>query len=481
METISKTSSAEAYTTSYMADVFARQQKHKSVLSTTTAKERIQKLKKLKQLIIDNQEDIKTALYADFRKPGVEAELTEIMPVIKSIDFAVKHLSRWMKPRRVSTPLTLAGTRSWVHPEPKGVSLIIAPWNYPFMLLFDPLVSAMSAGNTVILKPSEVTPATAALATRLIGKNFPDEEITVIEGDKDVSTQLLALPFDHIFFTGSPEIGKVVMQAAAKNLTSVTLELGGKSPVVVDESADLADAARKIVFGKFTNCGQTCIAPDYILVHESVKKALLGEMTQVIEKFYGAHHNQENSESYARIVNGRHFGRLHSLLNDATQKGAQIVSGGRSDASQCFIAPTLLTGITDDMQIMQEEIFGPLLPVRPYTQLSEAIEYINGKEKPLALYMFSKNDQNINTITSQTSAGGSSINDTLMHIMNPNLPFGGVNNSGIGKSHGYYGFKEFTNEKAVLRQRAGFTMAKMLYPPYTATSRKLVGWLQKYF
>ncbi len=480
METLINTKTPQTPAPTYIEEVFNRQQAYKGTLRATTSKQRIQKLKSLKQLILNAQEDIKAAIYADFRKPGVEVELTEIIPVLKSIDFAISHLDKWMKPKRVSTPLTIAGTRSWVYPEPKGVTLIIAPWNYPFMLLMDPLVSAISAGNTVILKPSEVTPHTAALISKMISRHFKDEEVAVIEGDKEVSSQLLSLPFDHIFFTGSPEVGKIVMQAAAKHLTSVTLELGGKSPVVIDETANLADAAQKIVFGKFTNCGQTCIAPDYILAHKNIEASLLKHLRQAVEAFYGPADSQQSSKSYTRIVNKRHFGRIQSLLHDATLKGAQVVTGGESAPEECYVAPTVLTRVNEQMQVMQEEIFGPLLPVCTYTSLDDAIAYINNRPKPLALYVFSSSNKNITALTSQTSAGGSSINDTLLHILNPNLPFGGVNNSGIGKSHGYYGFKEFTNEKAVLRQRQGFSAIKMFYPPYSERTQQLVRLVQKY-
>ena len=464
-------------TESQIHDLFKQQQAHKHNIRQTTTRQRKEKLKKLHGWIRLNEQSICDALHHDFRKPATETKLSEIFPVQGEINHTLAHLSGWMKPRRVHTPLSLLGTGSRIMYEPKGVALIIAPWNYPFYLLIGPLVSAIAAGCCAILKPSEMTPHTSALVKRMMAELFDEAEVAVVEGDAPVSTMLLKLPFDHIFFTGSPQIGKVVMRAAAENLTSVTLELGGKSPAIVDQTADIGDAAEKIVAGKFLNCGQTCIAPDYLLVHQSRADELANAMASVIGRFYGG--DAAQSPDYTRIVNIRHHGRLEKLLADAIQKGATVLAGGevRSDN---YLAPTLLTAVTESMEVMREEIFGPILPILTYSNLDEAIRFVNDRPKPLALYVFSRDRPQIRYVLENTSAGGITVNDCLLHIANPDLPFGGVNNSGIGKAHGHHGFLAFSNEKAVLRQRIGFTPLKMLYPPYTETVRRRVGWLMKW-
>jgi aldehyde dehydrogenase (NAD+) len=333
-------------------------------------------------------------------------------------------------------------------------------------------VYAIAAGNAVVLKPSEMTPHTSAFMKKLVQQVFSENEVALFEGDATVAQHLLKKRFDHIFFTGSPALGKVIMKAAAEHLTPVTLELGGKSPTVVDETTNVDDAADKIIYGKFLNCGQTCIAPDYVLVHESVKDALVNSMKAKIHQFYGD--NVKDSNDFTRIVNERHFNRVKQLIDDAVEKGAKVSEGGETDASQNYVAPTLLENVQPEMEVMQEEIFGPILPIVPFKNLAEATELIKSKEKPLALYIFSKSKSNQQFIVDQTSAGGTTINDTMLHIANPNLPFGGVNNSGIGKTHGYYGFEAFSNERAVLKQRVGFTGIKLIYPPYNDKVRKFI-------
>ena len=452
--------------------VFEAQQKNTQKLKETTASQRIAKLKALKQAIQDSREDLQKAVYDDFRKSPEEVDLTEIFMVYKAIDHCSAKLSKWMKPKKVGTPKALLGSSSKVVKEPKGVVLIIAPWNYPFQLTIDPLIYAIAAGNTAILKPSEMTPHTSAFMKKLLAKVFKEEEVAVFEGDAAVAQHLLKKKFDHIFFTGSPALGKIIMRAASEHLTPVTLELGGKSPTIVDETSNLQDAADKITHGKFLNCGQTCIAPDYILVHESVKDELVANIKSKIHQFFGE--NVKESADLTRIVNERHFSRVKRLIDNATTQGATIAEGGDVDASQNYIAPTLLEGVNNDMEVMQEEIFGPILPIVPYKNLQEAIALIQSKEKPLALYIFSKSNANQKFIIQNTTAGGTTINDTLLHITNPNLPFGGVNNSGIGKTHGYYGFEAFSNERALLKQRVGFTGFKLVYPPYNDKVRKYI-------
>lgn len=448
-------------------------------LRTSTAAERIAKLKRLKEAMFANQAAIREAGYADFKKPALEVDATEILPVIAEINDAVRHLKKWMKPQHVMPTRMMVGTKAWVQHEPKGRCLIISPWNYPVNLSFGPLASAIAAGNTAIIKPSEMTPHAAALMSRIVREVFSEDEVTVIEGEVEVSTELLSLPFDHIFFTGSPAIGKVVMAAAAKHLTSVTLELGGKSPTVIDESADLEAAAKTILWGKFTNNGQTCIAPDHVYMQESVKPAFITACLKVLKSVYGDDDAARQASPYlARIVNGRHTGRIKALLDDAVAKGANTLCGGTTDANDCFVAPTLLDNLPPDAKIMEEEIFGPLLPIMSYRNLDDVIRKINDAPKPLALYIWSKNEANIEKLSKQTSAGGTCINHAVVHFLHGNLPFGGVNNSGIGAAHGYWGFKAFSHERAMVRTR--FMLAKMLFPPYTKSSEKIVKLMMKF-
>jgi aldehyde dehydrogenase (NAD+) len=462
--------------------IFSAQKEYALELRHSTAQERITKLKKLKAIILHYRPQIHEAVYKDFKKSSAEADLGEIFGVLASITHTIKHLKQWMKPKRVPTPLNMIGSSSKVYFEPKGVTLIISPWNYPFQLAIDPLLYAIAGGNTAIVKPSEMTPNTSALIKKIVNEVFDEKEVAVLEGDATIAQVLLKQPFDHIFFTGSPMLGKVIMEAAAKHLTSVTLELGGKSPTIVDETTNIKDAAQKIIWGKFMNCGQTCIAPDYLLVHESVKDALVEEMKENIKKLYGQDNTTtiEESPDYTRVVNQRHFSRIKGLLEDAVEKGAKVLDGGEMNADDNFIAPTLITEVDDNMAVMSEEIFGPILPIISFKSLKEATDYVNTKPKPLALYCFSKDKKNQEFVIKNTSAGGTAINETLAHISNPDLPFGGVNNSGIGKTHGYYGFLAFSNERAVLNQRIGWTTLKMLYPPYTDKKKNTINSFSKF-
>lgn len=387
-----------------------------------------------------------------------------------------------MKPKSVPTPLAMLGTKAKIWHEPKGTSLIISPWNYPFNLTIGPLVSALAAGCTATIKPSELSPATSNLIKEMIHELFDPSEVMVILGEAAVSQKLLALPFDHIFFTGSPQVGKIVMKAAAEHLTSVTLELGGKSPALIDDTADLNDAAGKIIWGKFVNCGQTCIAPDYILVPEAHKERLVMEMKVFLQKFYDPDYKGiSHSGDYARIINKRHFTRIKNLLLDAMEKGATLEFGGNAEESDLFFEPTILSGITSEMDVIQEEIFGPILPIVTYKSMEEAIELINSKPKPLAPYYFGKNPSTSKKVLKETSSGNAVINDCVLHFLHNELPFGGVNNSGIGKSHGYYGFLAFSNEKGVLKQRVGYNNVTLLRPPYGIKAKQIIASLIKWF
>lgn len=444
--------------------------------------ERKARLASLRTWVKDNRQLIRQAMQADFRKPAAEVDTTEILPVLEEIKQALENVDRWTKPKKIDAPLTMLGTRSVIMHEPKGVCLIISPWNYPFNLSAGPLVSALAAGNAVIIKPSEMTPHTAALIKRMCQEVFNENEVTVIEGGQSVSQELLKLPFDHIFFTGSPSIGRLVMKAAAENLASVTLELGGKSPALVTPSANAREAAQRIAVTKFINNGQTCIAPDYVLAHQSIAGDLIEQLKKQIPLLFGGpEKNIAGSADYARIVSEKHFTRLSDLLHEAESKGAKVETGGELDFSQRYIHPVVLSNMPEQSRMMEEEIFGPILPVITYHSIDEAIQYVTRKPKPLALYIFGTNKAEINRIKNETSSGSVCINDCAIQFLHPYLPFGGVNTSGIGKSHGYFGFQAFSNEKPVLRQRNGFTAFRLFYPPYTPGVQRMINWVLKLF
>jgi len=460
--------------------VFAAQIDNRWNITKTSFKVRIAKLKKIENWIVENKQAIRDAIYKDFRKPAVDVDLTEIFTALSEIRHTVRHLKKWTKPHRVKRTMALITARSWIQYEPRGVVLIIAPWNYPFNLIVTPLVSAIAAGNCAILKPSELSMHTSNLISKMIAELFSENEIAVFEGEKDVAIELLKKPFDHIFFTGSANVGKKVMEAASKNLSSITLELGGKSPVIIDETANLTDAAQKIAWGKWMNCGQTCLAPDYLLVKETVLPELLTKLKHYIERFYGAEESdQQTCPDYARIIGNNHFQSLVRVLNETVQAGAKIEIGGDLNENEKYIYPTVLIDAKEDSEIMKEEIFGPILPILIYSNINEAINLIRSKPKPLALYIFSKNQQNIDRVLAETSSGGVCINDTIIHFSQTNLPFGGVNDSGMGRTHGFFGFKTFSNEKAIVKHNR-FSPLKMMYPPYTKRVRQIVNFVVKY-
>ena len=457
---------------SAMQRTFTAQANTAIQLRQSIAAERIAKIKKLKAALLTHADDIIAAGFADFGKPAAEVELTEILPIVAEANEAIRKLRSWMKPNKVWPSRMMIGTFGYTQYEPKGRILIISPWNYPVNLTLGPLVSAIAAGNTAMIKTSEMTPHLSAVIATIVRESFDDTEVALFEGDASTAQTLLELPFDHIFFTGSPAIGKVVMAAAAKNLTSVTLELGGKSPTIIDESADLELAAKNTLWAKFTNNGQTCIAPDHIYVHAAVKDAFLKHCVDALDNIYGKDAQKIDSPDLARIVNPRHVARLKGLLDDATSRGARVITGGQFDENKRFIAPTLLDGIPEDAEIMREEIFGPLLPIISFTSLDSVIARINADPKPLALYVWSRNKDNIQKVMQQTTSGGACINHSVVQFLHGNLPFGGVNNSGIGSGHGYHGFLAFSHERAVVR--SWLILAKMFYPPYTNLTRKLI-------
>ncbi len=448
-----------------ISNIFKSQQATQYALRLSTAHQRITKLKKLKSVILENEEQVYLALTKDLRKSNFEAALTEVMFTYSEIDYAIKNIKTWMRPKRVGFTLSNPFASNRIYHEPKGVCLIIAPWNYPFQLVMSPLISAIAAGNCVMIKPSELSAETSKIITKIITSAFDENEIACVEGAAETSTELLAQSFDHIFFTGSSEIGKVVMTAAAKNLASVTLELGGKSPTLIDEHVDLATAAKKIAWGKLLNSGQTCVAPDYVLIHKDRHDEFIGLYKQFATDLYFKNKDQINTLAYGKIISGKHFDRINGLVTDAFDKGAIINWGGKNDEKTKTIYPVLLTQIPKDAKVMDEEIFGPVLPIIPYETLDEAIAFINNKPKPLALYVFSNERKNVDRIIKSTSAGGTCVNDVILHLANPKLPFGGVGNSGVGSSHGLFGFKTFSHERAVLRQRKP-DFNQLIYPPY---------------
>jgi len=459
--------------------LFSKQKENQYNIGTHNYNQRIKKLNVLQYAIeVTYREQIQDALQKDLGKPKVESELSEIYQIVSDIKFAKAYLHKWMRKQKVRTPLSMLGARSYYIYEPKGVCLIISPWNFPFNLTFGPLVSAIAAGNTVIIKPSEITPNSSALMAKIIADVFSDNEVALIQGEVDVSRALLKLPFNHIFFTGSPNVGKIVMSAAAKNLTSVTLELGGKSPAVIDKTANVDKAAKRIVWGKYLNAGQICVAPDYILIDESLKVEFIKSCKKWIKEFFTE--QPKSSMSYARIVTKKHFDRLKSHIKNIENSNAIIEVGGELDAELKYIAPTIISGLEDGASLLKEEIFGPILPIITYKKIEETIDYINSKERPLALYIFSNSKTNTNKVIKNTRAGGTCINNNIIHYANHNLPFGGTNNSGIGKSHGFFGFQAFSNKRAVVKQHT-FSVAELLYPPYTGVKEKLARLIVKWF
>lgn len=464
------------------SELFASQLPTSIAWRSSTLVERKERLLKLLNWITTHQEAIHEALWLDFNKPAIEVDLNEIFPVTSEIKHCLKNLSNWMRPQPQPTPLPMLGTSAFVVAEPKGRALLISPWNFPFNLAIGPLVSALAAGCPAILKPSEYAPHTAQLVQDLVSDLFAPHEVAVCLGEKEVASELLGLPFDHIFFTGSPAIGKIVMRAAAQHLSSVTLELGGKSPVILDASADLKDAAEKLIWGKFVNCGQTCIAPDYILVPEDKKDIFIGHAREVLTRYYDPEEKGiMQSPDYARLINAKHFDRIRQLLEDSLQKGAQVEAGGELDEETRYVAPTLISNIGEDMLVFQEEIFGPILPILTYSHLNDALALIHSQPKPLALYFFGKDESRAKRVMAETSSGNLVINDCVLHFLHSELPFGGVNNSGIGKAHGKYGFLAFSNEKGVLKQRIGFNNVSLLRPPYGLRVRKLIATMMKWF
>ena len=426
---------------------------------------RRRQLEAMVRMLEENEAEFQAALSTDLGKPVTEGYLTDIAYVVSEVKMMLKNLERWNKPRRVGTPLVAMPSKSRLVPEPLGVVLVIAPWNYPIQLLLVPVAGAIAAGNAVVMKPSEVSAATSTALARLVPKYFDGSAIALVEGGVPETTELLDQHFDHIFYTGNGTVGRIVMAAAAKNLTPVTLELGGKSPVIVDDSANIEVAARRVAWGKWLNSGQTCVAPDYVLIDRKVESRFIDALRTAITDFYGD--NPQTSDSYGRIVSSRHFDRLTSMLGDGS-----IAIGGQHDATDRYIAPTVLVDVRLDSRIMAEEIFGPILPIVPVSSLDEAIAFVTDRPHPLALYVFSERKNVVERVLNETTAGGVTVNGTLLHLTNPNLPFGGIGESGMGGYHGESGVRLFQHQKPVL-SRGTRIDPKLAYPPYTEKKLKL--------
>lgn len=427
---------------------------------------RVEQLRALKALCTERKDEICDALAADLGKPRLEAYSTEVGYTIGTVDHALKHLEKWMKPRKVKAPLVTQPGACQVHSEPLGVVLIISPWNYPFHLCAAPLVAALAAGNCVAIKPSELTPETSALLARLIPQYLDTSCVRVFEGGVAETTAILEQKFDHILYTGNGTVGRIVMAAAAKHLTPVTLELGGKSPVIVNDDANVDVAVKRIAWAKWTNAGQTCVAPDYVLVHRDIHDTFVARLAETVRAFYG--HDPQTSSDYGRIVNARHHQRLTALLDSG-----DIVIGGESDPRDRYIAPTVLENVSPDSPAMQDEIFGPILPVLSVRDVNEAVRFVNARPKPLALYVFSEDTSVSEDVVARTSSGGVTVNHAVLHFVVHDMPFGGVGESGMGAYHGKAGFDTFSHKKSVLTKPTVMD-PPIMYPPYTSLKEAIL-------
>ena len=428
--------------------------------ATKDIKFRNKYLKALKKSIKKHESEILDALKSDLGKNKVEAYATEIGFVKKELSYIIKELKNWAKTKSVTTPMMQFPAKSFIKYEPYGTVLIIGPFNYPFQLVMSPLIGALAAGNCAVVKPSEMTPQTSMVLQEILEEVFPENYVKVIQGEKEVTSQLLDERFDYIFFTGSTKVGQIVYEKASKHLTPVTLELGGKSPAIIDDTANLKVAAERVAFGKFMNAGQTCVAPDYVLIDNKVKMKFVKALQSTIQEFYGT--QTEQSEDFGRIVNDNHFNRLVNIIEDSRQ---QVIYGGESNADELFVAPTIILDPELSDSVMQQEIFGPILPIIGYETLNEVYDIVEQYEKPLALYLFTEDSDQITAVFNRLSFGGGCVNDTILHLANPNLPFGGVGHSGIGSYHGKYSFELFSHEKSYITKSTKLESG-LLFPPY---------------
>ncbi|WP_294375643.1 aldehyde dehydrogenase [uncultured Clostridium sp.] len=448
--------------------ILNRQKLYFNTQKTKDISFRIQQLKKLKNGVKKYEKDILKALYKDLKKHENESYMSEVGFIYNSINHMIKNLKKWARPKKKLTPIYLMPAKSFIENEPYGSVLIIGPYNYPFQLIIEPLAGAISAGNTVVLKPSEMTPNVSFIIKKIINELFEEDYIACVEGGINTNTALINSRFDYIFFTGSASVGKIIMKAAAQNLIPVTLELGGKSPVIVDETADIKEAAKRIIWGKTMNAGQTCVAPDYVVVHESVKDELIDNMKSAIEQFFGK--DIEESRSFGRIINDKHFNRIKTILEEDKDK---IIFGGKCNKEDRYIEPTLIETHSFKCASMKEEIFGPILPIISYNNLDDIIEKIKTLPMPLALYIFTTNKKSEMKIMNMIRSGNVCINDTISHLANPYIPFGGVGDSGMGAYHGEDSFRTFSHRKGILKKPAKLGIP-LLYPPFTEKQLKII-------
>ena len=447
--------------------IFEEQGQNRWKIAQTSAKERIQKLKKLRDAVIKRQDEFYTAVWMDFHKPRFEAWLSEVFPIIEEIDYTIGHLKHWMRDKKASRVFFLPTSKSVLHYEPKGRVLIFSPWNYPFLLLVNPIISAIAAGNVIIAKSSLKTPHVSAFMAKLFADTFPENEIALIQGSgAEIGDKLLELPFDHIFFTGSPKVGAHIAEMAAKTHASITLELGGKSPTIILPNANIKKHIKQIAWGKTLNGGQTCIAPDYALCPQDKVQEFAEAFANEIKHMFGdTEAKRHECKDFVHIVDKHAAERHAALIKDAIAKGATQVIGGVSDIENCYTPITVLTNVTPDMEIMKSEIFGPILPIMAYNTLDEAIQFIQSRPKPLALYIFGTDKREINHILSHTTSGSTCVNNTIIQIENLDMPFGGVGMSGTGNYHGFYGFKTFSHERNIMHQKF-FDVVQFFHPPY---------------
>lgn len=460
--------------------LFALQRAHRWTMARTTASERIDRLRRLKAAVLRHADALHEAVRRDFSKAPTETEISELLIFRLEVEHAIRHLRRWMRPRRVATPWILSGTRSAIRYEPRGVVLILAPWNYPIGLALNPLVGAIAAGNCAILRPSEKTRYTARALHAVVADALPEAEAAVVLGGVDTAQALLSLPFDHVFFTGSSRVGQLVMRYAAEHLSSVTLELGGKTPAVLDRSADVSRAAEAILWGKFINAGQTCLAPDYVLLPPELEEPFAAASRAVLRRFLGDHPSLGASPDYCRMIDDAAFRRVTADIDASVATGARVVEGGDRDPATRFLSPTLVAGVTADMPLMREEIFGPVLPLVRCATLDDAIAFVNDRPKPLAVYLFARDRAAVERVNSGTSAGATVVNDVFLHYGNLNLPFGGVGASGQGSYHGWHGFRAFSHERAVIEDR-GLAISRLFHPPYGPRTRWVIDLIARFF
>ena len=450
----------------YIEEIVKKQRMYFAEGRTLAVGQRMEALKKLEQGILNCEQELYAALKKDLGKSRAESYMCEVGLTLSELRFVKKHVRKWSREKRVPTPLAQFHARSFTVQEPYGVVLVMSPWNYPVLLTLEPLIGALAAGNCCVLKPSAYSPATSAVMKKMIADVFPEEYVTVIEGGREENQNLLSQKFDYIFFTGGVQVGKMVMEKAAANLTPVTLELGGKSPCIIDKSANLKMTAKRLAFGKYLNCGQTCVAPDYVLVEKSVKEKLLTCIKEEIRKMFGEH-PLENPD-YGKMINQKHFDRVRGLIDPM-----KLVAGGQVQEETLRIAPTVLADVTAEDPVMQEEIFGPVLPVIPVKDIEEAIRFVQKRPKPLALYVFTEDKRTEQRVLTETSYGGGCINDTIIHLATSEMGFGGVGNSGMGSYHGKKSFDLFSHEKSIVKKSTWMDLP-MRYQPYTGWKEKLV-------